>query len=97
MKTSNPHRGSDFREFLTETGQLEAVELLAMKKTVALQMKKILKKQALTKTQMAKRMNTSRASVDRLLDEQNPSVTLQTLEKGAKALGHKIRIELVPV
>ena len=96
MKSNNPHRGSDFREFLAEEDQLEDVEVLAMKKAVALQMKRILTKQAMTKTQMAKRMNTSRASVDRLLDEQNPSVTLQTLEKGAKALGHKVRIELIP-
>lgn len=66
-----------------------------MKKAVALQMKEILTKQATTKTQMAKRMNTSRASIDRLLDEQNPSVTLQTLEKGAKTLGHKVRIEII--
>lgn len=81
---------------MAEAGQLEEVEVLGMKKAIALQMKRILTKQAMTKTQMAQRMNTSRASVDRLLDEQNPSVTLQTLEKGAKALGHKVRIELVP-
>ena len=96
MKSKNPYRGSDFREFLTENGELEDVEILAMKKAIALQLKMILAKQEMTKTQMAKRMKTSRASVDRLLDEQNPSVTLQTLEKGAKALGHKVRIELVP-
>ena len=81
---------------MAEDGQLEDAEVLAMKKAVALQMKRILTKQAMTKTQMPKRMNTSRASVDRLLDEQNPSVTFHTLEKGAKALGHKVRIELVP-
>ena len=66
MKSSNPHRGSDFREFLADEGQLEDVEVLAMKKAVALQMKRILTKQAMTKTQMAKRMNTSRAVTTRV-------------------------------
>ena len=96
IKNKNKHRGSNFRSFLKETGQLEEVETLALKKAVALQMKKILSAQELTKTDLAKRMHTSRASVDRLLNEENPSVTLATLEKGAKALGHKVKIELVP-
>ena len=50
----------------------------------------------MTKTQMAARMKTSRAAVDRLLDASNSSVTLNTLGKAARALGRKVRIELVP-
>lgn len=90
------HRGSDFREFLDEDGILDEVESLALKKAIAIQMQRILKEKALSKTDMAKRMKTSRAAVDRLLDETNRSVTLSTLEKGAKAVGHKLKLELIP-
>lgn len=90
------HRGSDFRDFLAEEGILEEVEERAMKEAVALQIAELLKKKKCTKTEMAARMKTSRAAVDRLLDGSNPSVTLATLSKAARALGHRIRIELVP-
>ena len=46
---------------------------------------------------MVARMKTSRAAVDRLLDASNPSLTISTLGKAARALGRKIKIELVPV
>ena len=91
------HRGSDFRDFLKEEGILEEVEECAMKQALALQFAELLKKSELTKVEMAARMKTSRAAVDRLLDASNPSVTLTTLEKAARALGRRIKIELVPV
>ena len=90
------HRGSDFREFLHETGILEEVDARALKQALSLQLGDLLKEESLTKTQMAERMKTSRAAVDRLLDASNSSVTLNTLGKAARALGRKVRIELVP-
>ena len=90
------HRGSNFRDFLKEEGILEEVEERAMKQALALQLTELLKKNELTKSEMAARMNTSRAAVDRLLDASNPSVTLTTLAKAARALGRKVKIELVP-
>jgi antitoxin HicB len=60
-------------------------------------LERLLKEKAITKAEMATRMKTSRASVHRLLDASNPSVTLTTLGKAARALGRKVRIELVPV
>ena len=89
------HRGSDFRDFLKEEGIGEEVEEGAIKQVLALQLAVLLKENQLTKTQMAARMKTSRAVVDRLLDASNPSVTLTTLGKAARALGCKIKIELV--
>ena len=44
---------------------------------------------------MARRMKTSRAALDRLLDPDNTSVTLQTLCRAARAIGRDLRIELV--
>jgi hypothetical protein len=44
---------------------------------------------------MARRMNTSRTALDRLLDPRNASVTLQTLSRAARAIGRDLRIELI--
>lgn len=90
------HRGSDFRDFLKDEGILGEVEARALKQALSLQLDGLLKKQEITKTQMAARMKTSRAAVDRLLDASNSSVTLNTLGKAARALGRKVKIELVP-
>jgi transcriptional regulator with XRE-family HTH domain len=75
---------------------LEEAEERAIKELLAEQLAELLRKKALTKSEMAARMKTSRAAVDRLLDASNPSLTLATLGKAARALGHRIRIELVP-
>ena len=92
----NIHRGSDLRDFLKEEGVVAEVEERAMKQALALQLARLLKENELTKAQMAVRMKTSRAAVDRLLDASNTSVTLATLGKAARALGRTIRIELAP-
>lgn len=91
----NKHIGSDFDDFLRDEGMLEEIEAAALKKIVAWQLEEALKKTSVTKTEMAKRMKTSRAAVDRLLDATNPSVTLITLQKAARVLGRKLKIELV--
>ena len=95
--SKNKHRGSDLRDFPAEKqGVLEEAEARALKQALSLQLGRLLKEEELTKTQMAARMKTSRAAVDRLLDASNSSVTLNTLEKAARALGRKVKIELVP-
>jgi len=96
MKHKNPHRGSRLRDLLAEEGVLEKVESSALKRAVALQFAKAVREAALTKQEIARRMNTSRAAVDRLLDPHNSSATLSTLDKAARVLGCRIKIELVP-
>lgn len=54
-----------------------------------------MKRARINKAEMARRMKTSRAALDRLLDPGNTSVTLQTLCKAARAIGRDLRIELV--
>ena len=90
------HRGDDFRDFLNDEGILAEVETRALKQAMSLQFNRLLEKQSLTKAEMATRMKTSRAAVDRLLDATNTSITLTTLGKAASALGRKIKIQLVP-
>ena len=90
----NKHIGSSFDDFLEEEGLLAEVDAVAVKRVIAFQLKEKMKEQKLSKTQLAKRMGTSRSSLERLLDPDNTSVTLLTLERAAKALGKRIRIEL---
>ncbi len=87
--------GSDFDDYLKEEGLIEEVERVAIKRVVAYQVVQFMLNQGLTKTEMARRMRTSRASLDRLLDPVNCSVTLQTLERAARALGRRLHIALV--
>jgi hypothetical protein len=94
--TKRKHRGSDFRDFLQEDGILEEVEARALKRALALKLVRLLEKQSISKTVMAARMKTSRAAVDRLLDASNPSLTLNTLEKAARVLGRRLKIDLIP-
>ncbi len=88
------HIGSNFDDFLDEEGLLAEVEAVATKRVIAFQLQELMKEQKLTKVQLAKRMKTSRSALERLLDPDNISVTLLTLERAAKALGKNIRIEL---
>jgi len=88
------HIGSNFDDFLEEEGVLAEAEAIAVKRVIAFQLEEMMKQQKLSKTQLAKQMKTSRSAVERLLDPDNPSVTLLTLERAARALGRSIRIEL---
>ena len=89
--------GSDFDDFLAEEGVLEDVTAVAVKRVIAWQIEQEMTAQKLTKTAMAKKMRTSRASLNRLLDANDTSLTLTTLAGAAAALGRRIRLELAPV
>ncbi len=96
-KTKNVHDGSSLDDFLREEGIHEEVEAAALKRALALKLADLMEKKSVQKTAMAKSMHTSRAALDRLLDPSNTSVTLATLNRAAKALGRKVKIELVPM
>ncbi len=87
--------GSDFDDFLKEEGLHEACTAAAIKKVLAWEIEEAMKAQHLTKTEMARRMHTSRAALNRLLDESDTSLTLTTLASAAAALGKQVKIELV--
>ena len=70
-------------------------EKIASKRVLAYQNSKLMSEQNLLKFEMARRMKTSRAAVDRLLDPKNESATLTTLEKAALVLGKRLQITLV--
>jgi len=79
---NNQHLGSNFDDFLAEEGLLTEVEAVAIKRVIAYQIEQEISKKGWTKTDMAKKMNTSRSSLDRLLDPENSSINLQTIIKG---------------
>jgi antitoxin HicB len=83
-----------FDEFLDGQGLLEACEDVAIKRVLAWQIAEAMKEKGITKTAMARRMQTDRRQLDRLLDPDNPSVTLATLRRAASALGKTLRVEL---
>jgi antitoxin HicB len=78
-----------------QEGFFEEVEAAALKRAVALKLADLTQKESVKKTMMAKRIHTSRAALDRLFDSSNTSVTLATLNRTARALGRKLKIELV--
>lgn len=96
-KLNNKHLGGEFDAFLSEEELIAEVEAIALKKVLAWQIDEEMKKQNINKTQMARKMRTSRAAVDRLLDPSNPSLTLKNLERAAHALQKEVRVELVNI
>jgi antitoxin HicB len=91
----NKALGSSFDDFLAEEGIAEDVENGAVKKLISYQLQEALAAEHMSKTELALRLHTSRAALDRLLDPDNDSVTIQTLKRAAAVLGKKLKLELV--
>ncbi|MDZ3837872.1 MAG: helix-turn-helix transcriptional regulator [Rhodospirillales bacterium] len=86
--------GQFFEEFLREQGVSEETTEVAAKRVFAFQIAAAMKEQHLSKVEMARRLETSRSQLDRLLDPDNDTVTLATLARAAKAVGRTLKVEL---
>jgi DNA-binding Xre family transcriptional regulator len=93
--TENPHRGSALDDFLDEDGILDEVNEAAIERVIAWQLRARMREQGMTKTELARRMNTSRSQVDRMLRGTEPGIGLGTLARGARALGCELQVKLV--
>ncbi|MHC5726369.1 MAG: helix-turn-helix domain-containing protein [Nostoc sp.] len=93
--SKNPYIGSSLDDLLEEDGTLEEINLIAAKRVIAWQISKAMEEKKLNKAAMAKEMKTSRSSLDRLLDPNNSSVSLDTIARAARVVGKRIRLELV--
>jgi DNA-binding Xre family transcriptional regulator len=91
----NQYSGGDFDEFLADEGILQEVTARAHKRLLALQLQDVMNESQMTKTELAERMQTSRSQLDRLLDPHNTAVTLESLERLARAVGKRLVVELV--
>lgn len=94
MKKKADHSGSSFESFLEEEGIREEVQAVAIKRVLAWQLTEAMKKQKKTKLAMAEELHTSRSQLDRLLDPDNVSVSLETLARAAQALGKRLTIRI---
>ncbi len=88
------HIGSNFDDFLQEEGLLAEAEATAVKRILAYQIEQEMAERNISKSALASMMKTSRSSLNRLLDPENPSVTLLTLETAAHALGKKLKVQI---
>lgn len=86
--------GQLFEDFLKEQGTYEETTEQAIKRVVAFQLSEAMKKEGISKVEMAKRLATSRSQLARILDPDNDSVTLRLLARAARAVGREIRLEL---
>jgi len=91
---TNKRIGSDFDDFLRDEGILDDAETVATKRVIAFQIAREMERAHISQSELARRMKTSRSAVERLLDPTNPSVTLQTLERAASAVGKRLKIQL---
>ena len=87
--------GSTLESFLKEEGNYEEAQSTAIKRVISWQLQETMKKQNISKSEMARRMKTSRAQLDSLLDPENDKVQLDTLYKAASAVGKELHLELV--
>ena len=84
--------GQDFDAFLADEGIASEVEARAIKKVMV----GLLQGTGLTQAELAQRMHTSRTQVRRLLDPDNTSITLSTLQRAAEVMGHRLVIGFEP-
>jgi antitoxin HicB len=88
------HSGSTLDSFLEQHGIREEVEAVAIKRVLAWQLEREMKKKHKTKQAMARELRTSRSQLDRLLDPRNTAVTLETITRAAKILGKKVVLRI---
>ena len=92
-RKTNPHMGSSLESFLEEEGMLESATAKAAKAVLAWQIEQHRKRSGMTKTHLARMLNTSRAQLNRVLDPNNEKVTLAMLGRIADVLGRKLVVE----
>ncbi len=92
---NNPQVGSSLDSLLEKSGELIEVSAVAIKRVLAWEISQKMELENISKTEMASRLQTSRSALDRLLDPNNTSITLNTLDHAARTIGKKIHIELI--
>lgn len=92
--TKHPNAGTSLEDFLKADGNYEAATAVAVKRVIAWQLQEAMAQRGMTKTSMAKQMETTRAQLDRVLNPEDENVTLVTLQRAAAAVGRKIKLEL---
>lgn len=90
----NKNVGTTLEDFLKEEGRLEDARAVAIKRVVAWELLDAMKRQKITKVELARRLKTSRTQVERILDPANDKVTLLSIAKAASALNKKLILKV---
>ena len=69
---NRPHLGSDFDDFLQHDGLLAECEAGALKRVVAWQLEREMKRRRISRAKLASRIKTSLATLDRLFAPDRP-------------------------
>jgi antitoxin HicB len=91
----SPNRLSRLDDLLKAEGKLEEFQATAIKEVLAWQIEEAMKANNISRSGLAKRMNTSRSQIGRLLDPTDGNVTLVTLQRAARMVGRSLRLELI--
>ncbi len=91
------HSGSSVDSFFEEAGILEEVEAIAIKRVLAWQLSQAMREQRKTKQVLARELGTSRSQLDRLLDPEKVSISLEALARAAKVLGKNLVIRMTDI
>jgi len=95
QRKKKPEKFPTFVDYLKERGLHDRVSIAAEKMIIARQLASEMEEQKLSKAGMAERMGTSRAQLDRVLNPNEQNVTLDTLARAARAVGRRLRVELI--
>ena len=95
MNSENPHIGSSLDDLLQADDMLDEISATAIKRTIAMQIESEMSRQGISKSEMSRRMRTSKTQVDRLLDPEQNGVQLDTLFKAATAVGKTLSVQLI--
>ena len=90
----NKHIGSSFDDFLESEHIQESSEADAIKRVIAWQLQQAIDAKKITKSELARRIETSRSAVMRVLDPASTGITLSTLQKAARAAGMRLEMDL---
>lgn len=96
-KKADTAMGGTLEEYLDEMGEREEVYGAAIKRALAAQLESARTARAISKTAMASRLRTSRSQINRVLDPNHVAVSLDLLDKVARSVGKRLKIELVDV
>jgi hypothetical protein len=92
MNKDNACEGSSFDDFLAEEGSLEECTAIAMKRVITMQLADAMKKNHITRVAMAKKMHTSRAQLNRILDPEETGTSIESIARAAVAMGKRLEI-----
>jgi len=89
--------GSTVDSLWEELGILGDVQELAIRKLLAGELSRTMKRRKWSKAELARKLDTSRPQLDRLLDPTSRGgITIGTLTRAARVVGKRVDVRLLP-